>query len=959
MGFLIMICGSAGIYGVYKLSGLIDFITQNVWETADGTMEGLSYLEKEVRIVQDASQVQNKQINKKLILEIHQNAKNSLQRAFAAGMISKDRSEEVTAGLQAFSASRDEVLEAHQAFQAVRDELEQNSSQLSALLKILDQRGNQVMKDLKNQPAQSISWEKGLEGRWQAITGRMEAGIGYARLMAVTEKLLGGKEPQELAMEMQQALQFQDQASMRMMETTYFDDPAGELFPDESIVEAYQNLIGDQNGLIRQFFETFTFLQTVKSSYQINSETLFELVKLAVNEGNLAIEALDPQISSLKEQAILMIVISMIVAVLSSFIGAWLITGSITKPIHQMMTFIQELRKGRLDVNLSNKSQDEVGLMAQELNELVKTLHQRAEVADRVAEGDLAVTIHLNSDQDTLGQAIQRMLISLQEKNEAMQRVAAGDLSQTVKLSSTRDALGQTIASMMQGLEQKIELAKSVAAGDLTVEVPLASELDALGLALQAMVQGLSEKLNLAESVAEGDLETTVPSLSENDGLAEALQNMMTSLKDKVRVTESVAAGDLSTQIQLASEQDTLGIALQHMLGSLEEKSLFAEAVAAGDLDLEMKLASPKDKLGLALREMLGSLAEKANFAKDIANGDLTTQMNLASDKDQLGLSLQQMGFDLNHILSQVSSNSSQIMSLATQMSENSSVVVNASDQMSNDISFLASTAQQISSNVDSVAGTAYKLSQNMSLINESMQGLSVHTQEIFTRAGNASKISSDAQSKSGVVANAMEELNKSAHQIDEVTELIKEIAQQTNLLALNANIEAASAGDSGRGFAVVANEIKELAKQSSKAAESIASKIESMQGNTEHSVGVIQEMTQTIEILNESANEINSLTIDQQEAAVDVSQRINESTTGVNGISRLLEEASLGAKDLAQSSEKLAAGAVEVSRSITQVSSDTDSSAILSQELFGMIGRFKLQPPTEDTEIAESAEDI
>jgi len=51
----------------------------------------------------------------------------------------------------------------------------------------------------------------------------------------------------------------------------------------------------------------------------------------------------------------------------------------------------------------------------------------------------------------------------------------------------------------------------------------------------------------------------------------------------------------------------------------------------------------------------------------------------------------------------------------------------------------------------------------------------------------------------------------------------IGRIAAQTRLLALNATIEAARAGEAGKGFAVVANEVRGLAIESARAAESVA----------------------------------------------------------------------------------------------------------------------------------------
>ncbi|MHB8074033.1 methyl-accepting chemotaxis protein [Desulfosporosinus fructosivorans] len=65
---------------------------------------------------------------------------------------------------------------------------------------------------------------------------------------------------------------------------------------------------------------------------------------------------------------------------------------------------------------------------------------------------------------------------------------------------------------------------------------------------------------------------------------------------------------------------------------------------------------------------------------------------------------------------------------------------------------------------------------------------------------------------------------------IEEMNELVKNIASQTNLLALNAAIEAARAGEHGRGFAVVAEEVKKLAHKSVDAVKNIRQAIQSSQ---------------------------------------------------------------------------------------------------------------------------------
>ncbi len=57
----------------------------------------------------------------------------------------------------------------------------------------------------------------------------------------------------------------------------------------------------------------------------------------------------------------------------------------------------------------------------------------------------------------------------------------------------------------------------------------------------------------------------------------------------------------------------------------------------------------------------------------------------------------------------------------------------------------------------------------------------------------------------------SMDALKGSAAKIEEVIQVIDDIAFQTNLLALNASVEAARASEMGKGFAVVAEASSQL----------------------------------------------------------------------------------------------------------------------------------------------------
>ncbi|HYE82435.1 MAG TPA: ABC transporter substrate-binding protein [Clostridia bacterium] len=118
----------------------------------------------------------------------------------------------------------------------------------------------------------------------------------------------------------------------------------------------------------------------------------------------------------------------------------------------------------------------------------------------------------------------------------------------------------------------------------------------------------------------------------------------------------------------------------------------------------------------------------------------------------------------------------------------------------------------------------------------DEISSYSALAEEVFANTENARQISeqtmSVARKGSSAVDDSIEAMNvieasvleskdvinmlsKKAAHINEMLDVIKDIADNTNLLSLNASIEAARAGEAGRGFAVVAQEVKKLAQRS------------------------------------------------------------------------------------------------------------------------------------------------
>lgn len=274
--------------------------------------------------------------------------------------------------------------------------------------------------------------------------------------------------------------------------------------------------------------------------------------------------------------------------------------------------------------------------------------------------------------------------------------------------------------------------------------------------------------------------------------------------------------------------------------------------------------------------------------------------------------------------LSHASDNLMQVSSNLTESSETMTVeaqsVASATEEMSMNMNTMASTSEEMSVNIASVASAAEQMSQNMNNISKTADEMTRNMDSISKNSEDSSKISENAVNNAKNASNTINILGKAANEIGAVTDVIKRIAEKTNLLALNATIEAASAGEAGKGFGVVAIEIKELANQSASAAEDIAKKIEDVQSNTNNAVYVIQEVSDIISKLNQSANSINDSVFNQSTAMESISINLGEANRGIQNIAKSAQELTIGSNESSRNAGEAATGTRNVSKSIHSV---------------------------------------
>ncbi len=269
--------------------------------------------------------------------------------------------------------------------------------------------------------------------------------------------------------------------------------------------------------------------------------------------------------------------------------------------------------------------------------------------------------------------------------------------------------------------------------------------------------------------------------------------------------------------------------------------------------------------------------------------------------------------------VSNVNANTGAIATTAEQMSANMSIVATAAEEISTNINSVATTSEEISILMNNVATTSEQMSTNMTTIDGSLKDMSSSISEVAKNAEEGTNIANNAANAAHDTSRTMAELGKSAEEIGKVTNVIQIIAQQTNLLALNAAIEAASAGEAGKGFAVVANEVKELAKQTTRATEDIAEKISGIQEKTKTAIDAISIITDIISQVNEHQKLISSMVGRQEKGTFEISTNLTETLAGINDISKNIQDSARNIINVSKGISEIATGANEVAINISE----------------------------------------
>jgi methyl-accepting chemotaxis protein len=373
-----------------------------------------------------------------------------------------------------------------------------------------------------------------------------------------------------------------------------------------------------------------------------------------------------------------------------------------------------------------------------------------------------------------------------------------------------------------------------------------------------------SEIGRFAKSLKEGDLTAKVNiNTSDEVGLlAEAFNSTMTFIRDAFKL-EKIEWSDIASQ--KAREVQAQKMTEEALLMAEKEKKEAQQAMKMAEVEkskseLAMIMAADEKKRAELMAANEQHTAEELKkkvdkiliVVKAAEQGDLTHSIDVSGD-DAIG----QLGIALESFFGHLSGDLTLIDQYAQELAKQSFSLNSKSEQLGKNAKATSDLSQSMSQQSNLVI-------TNIRSLNTSTTEMKQAVSEIAKQAAETSHFSNSAVQYVTDVKEISIKFEESSRDISQFISLIAAISRQTDLLALNATIEAARAGESGKGFAVVASEVKELATQSSRAANDITNKVRVIQNNSKELTNSISKVNDLIANISMASSVVASATEEQ-----------------------------------------------------------------------------------------------
>nr|WP_300039260.1 methyl-accepting chemotaxis protein [Methanospirillum sp.] len=480
-----------------------------------------------------------------------------------------------------------------------------------------------------------------------------------------------------------------------------------------------------------------------------------------------------------------------------------------TAPLEKTAHMISEMRKGHLSERLNLDRDDEIGILGREMDSFSENLQNSVLAAlQKVASGDLSVTVIPNDDADEISLALQKLIASLTGITGEIRGLIAeaeegklkkrGDSSQfigvyrdiIIGINNMLDAITTPLNEALRVADQ-FSQAKFSARFDETVStrgdlIALKEGLNTIGIELSVAIKNVSEQVSVLSASSEEAAASVEEITAGATSIAQSSSVVSTNADNSVQSVEQV----LSAMEELNTAVSTVATKVDSVSRLTQEANTTStngvEQAAVAEVGIQAINDAVHD-VDLIISEIRGQMIEIGKIVEIIGNiADQTNLLALNAAIEAARAGDAGMGFAVvaNEVksLAQESQGSaeniSKIISSLQHQSERAAIAMKqANTQVEKGSAAITDTIKFF----NTIAGQVEKISIHMTEVASLSEEEAASVEEITASVSEVKSMAVETAKEAIGSASASEESASALNQVSTIIDELSMIATRIN----------------------------------------------------------------------------------------------------------------------------------------------------------------------------------